>query len=333
MNYTSCVPRMANDQFVTIRASYVRVCNGNVVAAALISVFESWHNYKLKQIEEARRLGQPPPNTWQHHTGKELEAAIMGLGKRHSIDQAKLQLVSMGVIIVGRNPDRRLAFDATTHYCFQPDALGQLLAFVENSRRGPFVEIDISPDAENDKCTFADISTAIPNDTTDESADETIPADAGGGPKRAPVKKDRGQRPRERRPAAEKDHDWQAWVDRYEQHVRARNGDIGHHWTKAQLGPQGLKGLRAHLVKISTKVAGMTDDQCGYQAWCFILENWDLLDDWLRGQFDLCVVLKKITDILNRLNNGTQAHRGAAAGGHNGKLGTSAARNKALEEY
>lgn len=134
-------------------------------------------------------------------------------------------------------------------------------------------------------------------------------------------------------PRAEKppDTEWQRWVDRYEAHVVARNGGIGHHWTKAQLGPQGLKGLRAHLVRVSTKEAGRTDEDCGFGAWCYVLDHWDALgDEWLQGQHDLCVLLKKITDILNRLRHaGTHAHRGT----HPGRAGASAERNEALRDY
>jgi hypothetical protein len=129
------------------------------------------------------------------------------------------------------------------------------------------------------------------------------------------------------------DLDWQRWVDRYELHVKKQNDGLGHHWTKVQLGPQGLKGIRTHLVKISTKLPGNSDDDCGYAAWEYVLDHWkDLGDEWLGKQFDLTIVLKKITDILNRLKNAANINRVASAGG-NGKTSTSAARNQALRDY
>jgi len=326
MGYTSSVQRIANDQYVTIRASYVKICNGNPVAAALISFFETWHNYKLKQIADWQKIGnkKDPPNTWQHHTGKELEQGIMGIGKRHSIDQAKQQLVSMGVIVIGRNPDYKFAFDATLHYQFQPDVVTSLLAYVENSKTSQYVEIDIAGDADTDKPAHAENSGAIPNHSTNQKPDESF---SGAG---APVdKKPDNKRDRKKKtPGA--DPNWQRWVDRYEEHVKSRNDGAGHRWDGAQLGPQGLKGIRAHLVKISTKFEGKSDEDCGFGAWCFVLDCWDRLgDDWLHGQFDLTVILKKITDILNRLRNGTKESRGAhTAGG-----GTSSDRVAAVANY
>lgn len=331
MSYTSCVPRIPNDQYVTIRASYVRICNGNPVAAALISYFETWHNYKLKQLAEWEKMNakKDRPNMWQHHTGKQLERGIMGIGKRHSIDQAKQQLLSMGIIVIGRNPDYKFAFDATLHYQFQPEVVAGLLAFVENSKTGPFVEIDIPDDAEISNSGIAENGEAIPNYSTDQKPNDSIPADAGGG-QAAPSKPKREKK--KRAPGAEPDLDWQRWVDRYDVHVKKHNEGIGHNWSGSQLGDQGLKGIRKHLVRVSIKTAGMSDDDCGFGAWCYILDHWDDLgDDWLQGQFDLTVILKKITDILNRLKNGGKTHR--AINSQGAGRGTSGERISALADY
>lgn len=317
MQYTSSVNRLPNDQFITIRASYVKMCNGNTVAAALISFFENWHNFKLKQIAEWEKVQgrKDRPNTWQHHTGRELAEGILGIGKRHSIDQAKQQLVSMGVIVIGRNPDYKFAFDATLHYQFQPDVVSNLLAFVENSKTGQFVKIDISEDAENDKSGEAENSAAIPNNSTSKPQ-ETIPA------ANAPATKKR------KRTGDPPDKDWQRWVDIWFQFYETRHGVLPM-FNPAQA--QALKKLRVYLVAVSSPVEGASPDDCGFQSWGYILQYWDRLDDWQRGQFDLTVILKKINDILNRLRNGTKTNRGPNSSGT--RPGTSEQRVDAVRNY
>lgn len=327
MAYTSSVSRVTNDQFITIRASYVRICNGNVVAAALISYFEGWHNFKLKAIRDwqKQRVGNQP-NTWQHHTGKELEQGIMGIGKRHSIDQAKQQLVSMGIITIGRNPDAKFAFDATLHYQFDPSTVSNLLAFVENSRSGTYVEIDVSEDAEIGKSEFAENSAAISKDSPNHSTDDSLSADAGGDKKPGPDKKVNGKK---RSAPGAGDVHWQRWVDTWFLFYQGLHKDRKPMFNPAQAS--ALKKLREYLCDIAIAEEGQTPEDAGFALWEFILASWSKLDDWLQTQFDLTVVLKKINDILNRLLNGTTTNRGAAAGGT--QAGTSAARVRALKDF
>jgi hypothetical protein len=302
------------------------MCNGNTVAAALISFFEGWHNYKLKQIREWRLAGAKgqPPNTWQHHTGQDLVKGIMGLGRRHSIDIAKDQLASMGVIIIGRNPDPKFAFDATLHYQFQPDIVATLLACVENSKSGPDVEIDTSGYAENDGSGYVENSAAIPKNTSNQSAKESI---SGGEP---PVDKKPEPKTEKKKRAPGADADWQRWVDAWHEFFKKRHDGIEPMWNGANLA--SLKKLRVYLCKIATQVPGSSRDDCGFGAWSFILDHWDQLDQWQREQFDLGVVYQKISNILTQLKNGTNTNRGAHSGG-NGSLGTSAARVQALNNY
>lgn len=320
--------------FITIRASYVKICNGNVTAAALISFFENWHNYKLQVIREWKKEGShgSAPNTWQHHTGKDLEKGIFGLGRRHSIDQAKQQLSSMGVITIGRNPNYKFAFDATLHYQFQPDIVNNLLAFAENSTPGQDVEIDLPEYAETDTPEDAENSAAIPEDSTSnqQTSQSAAPTDAAGSG--APgTKPDAGKKKKKKPAGAPKDLDWQRWVDRWDRHYKDRHDGMAPMINDVQLGPQGLKGIRKHLVTVCVKQEGKSDDDCGFLAWDYILTHWDdMRDQFLCGQFDLTVILKKINDILNRLKNGGRTTTGQAGGRG---AGTSHDRNTAVANY
>jgi hypothetical protein len=51
----SCLIRIENDRFVTIRESYKQICNYNECAAALLNFLENRHNSKLQEIEEKQQ--------------------------------------------------------------------------------------------------------------------------------------------------------------------------------------------------------------------------------------------------------------------------------------
>lgn len=339
---TSCVPRLAGDTFIIIRTSYVRICQGDVTAAALLHIFEQWHNTKLasreNHIDLDDRQGKetPLPTLWQFHKTKDLEDQLMGIGKRHSIEKARQMLVELGILQMGRNPNKKYKFDATTFYLFKPEVLTNLLemlpgtsAFAENSS-GP-VPKSTTTTAENSKAIPKDSPTN--NSGTSEAAQP--PEATGANPE--PVK-DKTE---------VKDTDWQRWVDRYEDHVRQHNAGltwpeycqqksmrddwIGHNWKNgSQLGKSGLKGLREHLVSIAKAVEGTKPDDAGFAAFCYMLENWEKLENFLRKEFDLTVILKKITNIINQLKNGAQTNKGNNGGSG---TGTSAQRVNAVSNY
>lgn len=324
-----------------IRASYVDICNGNIVAAALIHIFEQWHLVKVKNRDQYRKnkdsdasLSAVVEGLYQWHTTADLEGQLMGLAKRDSIQMARVQLVSMGIISEHRNPNPKYAFDKTTFFIFHPDAVEtyidakQRLRNSDNSQPAP----DIRTSSTENRARSADDrqNTYTTSIDDDKYHNKDIPAADASGAKNTAKKRDRKKA---KAPGAEPDTDWQRWVDRYEEHVKKWNGGLGHRWAPVQLGPQGLKGIRQHLVQISTKLEGKSDDDCGYGAWCYILDNWESLgDEWLAGQFDLTVLLKKITEILNRLRNATNKNRGINTGNGRGN-GTSADRVAAVADY
>lgn len=305
-----------------------------VVEAVVIKSFQFWisHNH-------ANGTHRYDDRTWTYNSTRGMRKLFPYLSEKQIYGVLK-RLIEGGVLVTGNY--NRTGFDRTTWYAFADEdrwipSDGQLhLPKRENGspaavRPIPVSNTDTKPVREPDPPAQAREGVFIVH-----GDGRVIPKIPVIPPTPVPEKP---EIPAQRAPGAAKkphkkpDRDWQRWVDRYERHVTERNHGIGHHWTKAQLGPQGLKGIRAHLVRISTKAAGQSDDDCGFGAWCYILDHWDNIgDDWLRGQFDLCVLLKKITDILNRLKNGTQT-TGAAPAGGGAKLSASAAREQALRDY
>lgn len=328
MAKTSCVKRLDNDPFIIIRTSYVRICQGDITAAALLSIFEYWHNSKLAarknhiDMDESPVTTTPPPPLWQYHKNEDLEDQLMGIGKRERIDRARKLLQEMGIIEIGRNPNKKYKFDATTFYLFHPEILNDYL----DSLAAASAENRTEPLRKAETIT-AENSRAIPKDshTSDSMNKETADAGAPGGmPRQDPPKTKKAPR---KAPGAEKDHDWQRWVDAWFDFFKARHGEIAPMFNGAQSA--ALKGLRQYLCKVATPIEGKTVDDAGFAAWNYILDNWDRLREWLQEQFDLTVVLKKINDILNSLRNGNKTNRGTNSSG----AGTSQQRVDAIKNY
>jgi hypothetical protein len=279
-----------------------------IAEAVIIQHFQFW-------ISNNKRNGRNENDgrTWTYNTTKALAETFPYLTEKQ-IWLAINRLVDAGVLMRGNY--NQTAYDRTTWYAF---TLESFWIQPEGKFHFPRRENQHSPGGE----PIPDIPTDTLTDTKTETPAAGAPGDKGSGKKSSGKKK--------KTPGA--DVDWQRWVDRYDQHVKDRNDGIPHRWDGAQLGPQGLKGIRQHLVKISTKLEGKSDEDCGYGAWCYVLDHWDKLgDEWLVKQFDLTVVLKKITDILNRLKNAATTNRITPAGG-TGKVGASQARNEALRDY
>lgn len=343
LNDMQIIDRHAGDSFLMLRASYVNICNGNIVAAALIHIFEQWHIAKIKHREQERKYrkansmnepaSQLTESLYQWHTIADLERQLMGLGKREKIQEARAQLVGMGIISEHKNPNPKFAFDKTNYFIFYPEAVETYLELCRD-RMAENVEPsadDVQPSAENrERSAENSRNTYTTSIDYDKDHDKQTPAaDAPGGEKK-PVQDPPKQKTRARKPAgAEIDHDWQRWVDRWFDHFKKLHDGLAPMFNPAQAS--ALKKLREYLCKVATQVPGKTPDDCGYLAWCYILDNWEKLREWLQGQFDLTVVLKKINDILNSLKNATNQNRGANSGGV--KPGTSQQRVDAVRNY
>lgn len=217
---TSCVKRVSNDTFIVIRAAYISICKGNVTAAALIAYFENWHNSRLEQREVARHenrvaVRHEDPATqieslMHYHTMEDLEAALLGIGKRHSIEIARELLVAMGVVTLHKNPNPRYKFDNTTFYLFWPKVVNNLLnelpAIVENNERSPGEQVP--PLAEN--------SGTIPKDTPENTKKKVSAQSRGASVEEKKKKEEVPPRPH-----------WNQMIDTWYEDYRGRkNGEV-----------------------------------------------------------------------------------------------------------
>lgn len=335
----SIIDHSAEDTFLILRASYVNICNGNLVAAALIQIFERWHVVKIKTRDQERSYRrsnamQTPANVlienlYQWHTSADLEKQLLGLGKRDKIQEARTQLVSMGIITEHKNPNPKFAFDRTTYFIFHPEAVQTYLELrreypaTENPQPTPpdsdRVTENRQRETENRDYTY---NTSIDNDTDN---DKKVPGAGAPGDIPPPIKP---KKRRERATPGAGDVNWQRWVDAWHEFFKARHDGIEPAWSGSQLS--SLKKLRLYLCKVAIGSTNGTLDDDGFTAWKYILDHWNELDDWQRQQFDIGVVYQKINNILTQLRNGTAKNRGIITGA---KPGTSQARVDALANY
>jgi hypothetical protein len=138
MMRTSIINHPENEPLIIIRQWQSDFCDGNEVAAALMSFFEYWHNIKLdiqKQTEKANEVrekhGDNPlaSSLYQWHTESELIAGIQRIAKTGKTLSKGIDLLeSKGAITVHKNPNPRYKFDKTRHFLFHPEPINEWLS-------------------------------------------------------------------------------------------------------------------------------------------------------------------------------------------------------------
>lgn len=276
-----------------------------IAEAVIIQHFQFW-------IGNNKRNGRNENDgrTWTYNTTKALAETFPYLTEKQ-IWLAINRLVDAGVLMRGNY--NQTAYDRTTWYAFTLESF-----WIVPEGNFHF------PRRENRTADRVEPIPDTPPDTYASEKPNTPPGQSAGGKKTEPKKTAQPKKT----PGAG-DADWQRWVDAWHDFFKGRHDQIEPVWNGAQLG--ALKKLRTYLCKVATQVDGKSRDDCGFSAWSFILENWDLLDEWQRGQFDLTVVYQKINNVLTQIKHGTQTHRGAHSGG--AESGTSASRVAAVANY
>jgi hypothetical protein len=130
---SQCVAYPEDEPLVLIRASQVRICDGNHCAAALLSYFGYWHSNRtgnVKQAEHANKMaalhgeiGTQDTRLLQYHTEEEIEEGLLQLYGRKTIRVALALLVSKGFLSLHENPNPRYRFDRTHYFLFHPTAV------------------------------------------------------------------------------------------------------------------------------------------------------------------------------------------------------------------
>lgn len=207
----SVIKHLDEGHFIIIRDWQLIACEGNQCAAALLSFFEHWHNWKIglqqknRQSNDVAEIHGDPrildESLWQFHNNEDLEKGIL-IFKRSTISKAIEYLEKKGFIKVGSNPNPRYKFDRTRWFLLCPEAINACIAKIadrpsKNSTSSaknstPSVEIRppqtriSTPEAKNRPAIYIDtcIDTLIETITEEKKQVATQP---GAKPRRADV--------------------------------------------------------------------------------------------------------------------------------------------------
>ena len=157
---TSCIAHPPNNPLIMIRQWQIEFCDGDHCAAALLSVFEFFHNMRLGSAARAEAMNDvaeryrdervQDESLLQFYSADELEAKLLGLYGRDRIRAARQRLQNLGVIDEGTNPNPRYAFDRTIWFLFHPEVCNEWLESYHHVRQiAGRVAKNPRPSAEN----------------------------------------------------------------------------------------------------------------------------------------------------------------------------------------
>lgn len=123
----SCIQHPPNARVLVIRDEYLVLTDGDHCAAALLSVFEFWHNVKLANAEQALIEGEvadkegiapkQSPELWVYKSQAELQDDMLGLFGETKIATAIRWLIGQEYIATRSNPHYKWDHKAQYLFC------------------------------------------------------------------------------------------------------------------------------------------------------------------------------------------------------------------------
>jgi hypothetical protein len=133
MSRVSCISHPESERLILIRKWQLEACKDDACAAALLNLFEYWHNIKLEQNSQAKGYNEVAERhgenrsqietLLQWHKSEQLEASLLHIYNKRRIQAAIELLEGLRFITVHRNPNPRYAFDKTRHFLFHPSEI------------------------------------------------------------------------------------------------------------------------------------------------------------------------------------------------------------------
>lgn len=195
---TSVVDHPKDEPLIIIHRWQTAFCDGNEVAAALMSFFEYWHNIKIdiatqnkKANEVARQHGEDgtaDTTLYQWHTEAELVAGIERIAKTgKTLTKGLDLLVAKGVISIHTNPNPHYKFDKTRHFLFHPAIVNEWLdSKYRSSKNTSSSSKDTSRQSKNASPSSKNAS-AIPEITPEITKPESLKASSANADYSRPV--------------------------------------------------------------------------------------------------------------------------------------------------
>lgn len=127
----SCIIHPQNLPFVAIRPEYLGIVDGNRCAAAILAIFEHWHNVKLWNIEQVQTANQiaarggvlpdQDESLWIYKSHAELRVELLGIFGEKIITAALKKIVSKKFLATRNNP--KYGWDRTLQYQFEVETV------------------------------------------------------------------------------------------------------------------------------------------------------------------------------------------------------------------
>lgn len=137
MSRASCISHPGGERLVIIRKWQLDACGKDACAAALLNLFEYWHNIKLEQNSQALDYNDVAQRHGEHrtqletllqwHTSEQLDESLLHIYSKRRIQAGIELLISLKFISVHRNPNPRYSFDKTRHFLFHPELVNDWL--------------------------------------------------------------------------------------------------------------------------------------------------------------------------------------------------------------
>ena len=189
---STCVRHPEDEPLIIIHKWQLEFCEGDRIAAALLSFFEYWHNIKVDMSRKNRAANDTremhgdnrdqDETLWQFHTEEDIEQGVL-IFKRRAINDSLQILVTKGAIDIGRNPNQRYKFDRTRFFLFHPNVVN---AFVDayrssknadtsrknagQSRRNAARQGEIAALSSENAVTIPEITTETTTETTTKNS-------------------------------------------------------------------------------------------------------------------------------------------------------------------
>jgi len=128
MSTTSCINHPQQESILVLHDWQLDFCHHDQVAAGLMSLFEYWHNVKIKIQNKKPKNQHKHLDLLQFHTEHGLIDKLLYITKTPAcIRRAITFLKQKKIITVHKNPNERYAFDRTRHFLFHPEVANNWL--------------------------------------------------------------------------------------------------------------------------------------------------------------------------------------------------------------
>jgi len=124
----SCINHPEKDYLLVLRNWQMEFCNGDKVAAGLLSIFEYWHNIKYEKYLNKAEEKRQPKDLLQFHSETDLIDKMLSITHTPANIRKGINfLKEKQVISIHRNPSKRYAYDRTRHFLLHPEVLNEWL--------------------------------------------------------------------------------------------------------------------------------------------------------------------------------------------------------------